>query len=373
MDSKLKEFSYKVLKKYWWYNTFREFQEPVINSILNMKDTFAIIPTWWWKSLCFQVPWILLNWLTIVISPLIALMKDQVNNLKDKWINWAFLNSQLNNNEKKEVFSQLLNGQLKFLYVSPERFCNEQFIDLLNNIPISMITIDEAHMLIETVWFRDQFAEIWKYIDMLKSKQLINFPTRKWKIIISAFTATINKEWEEIIKNSLQMTDPYILRIENERNNLLIKTYNFNNDKEKIVALIKLVISLDSLKWSKIIFWMTRKDVKKLSEMIKVYWYSADYFHWDMSVTRKNSVFKKFLSWKLDWICATNAFGMWIDKWDIRVVIHYYLTFDNTLKKFDVLEEIEKTLYVFYYILLKILPWENLWLLKEIIQWNKVN
>ena len=71
-----------------------------------MKDTFAIIPTWWWKSLCFQVPWILLNWLTIVISPLIALMKDQVNNLKDKWINWAFLNSQLNNNEKKEVFSE---------------------------------------------------------------------------------------------------------------------------------------------------------------------------------------------------------------------------------------------------------------------------
>ncbi len=293
-----------------------------------MQDTFAILPTGWGKSLCFQVPWTLMSWLTIVLSPLIALMKDQVEALQKKGIEAEFVNSQLTPAQRKDINRRVLQGEIKFLYVSPERFCNDWFVDMISNTPVSMVTIDEVHMITETIWFRDVFTEIGYYIDELKKQQLETFPKRKGKIIISAFTATVTREDEERIKWSLGIPHATTFREENERDNLLIKTYKCKDSKSRMTALMSLVISLSHIKGSKIIFGMTRKDVKEMSDIIKLYWYKSDYFHWELSKTRKDSVFKKFMWNKIDWICATNAFGMGIDKADIRVVIHAGIPFN---------------------------------------------
>ena len=325
--NKKKQF---ILEKVWWYSWFRWKQEELIDSILSMKDSFWQFPTWMWKSICFQLPALMFNWTTIVISPFVALMKDQVLDLEDTpiWKYSWYLNSTLDQDQKREMFFKIKNWELKLLYISPERFVLDSFLQVLSEIPISMIVVDEAHLVYQSEDFRPEFWKIWSSIKKLKRMNEQNFPERKWNIIISALTATANEEIRNYIIDSLWMKDPNIIIMDYRRDNLLYYSKFFETEQEKKEAFIKLCLSLKDVKWVKLVYWITQNEVEQLAKLLEWYWLKSDYYHAWMKDARKEKVHKAFLSNKLDYLCCTLAFWTWINKKDIRVVINYWITFD---------------------------------------------
>ncbi|MFL8675226.1 DNA helicase RecQ [Clostridioides sp. GD02404] len=304
MNEKLLE----ILSKYYGYTSFRKGQESIINSILSEKDVLAIMPTGGGKSICYQLPALILDGMTIVISPLISLMKDQVDALKTMGINAAFINSSLSNKEFNEILNNIRKNNYKILYIAPERLDAHEFIELINNNTISQIAIDEAHCVSQ--WGHDFRLSYRRISDFIK-----NLPKRP---IITAFTATASEEVRADIINLLCLENPDCYITGFDRENLSINIVKSSSKNKYILDYIK-----NHKNESGIIYAATRKEVENIHNGLSKRNISVSKYHAGLSKNERSKNQEDFINDDVDIMVATNAFGMGIDKPNIRWVIHY--------------------------------------------------
>ena len=307
-DSGIYKTPKEVLKAVFGYDSFRQGQESVINAVLDGRDILAVMPTGAGKSLCYQVPAMLLSGITLVISPLISLMQDQVKALNEAGVDAAFINSSLSEKEMHDTFKNASKGQYKIIYVAPERLMSEGFVRLAKGVEISMITVDEAHCISQ--WgqdFRPSYMDIAEFVNVLDKRP-----------IISAFTATATQSVREDIICSLGLTNPYFLVTGFDRENLF-----FQVDKPK--SKDRFILDyLDRHKGeSGIIYCATRKNVDSLYTLLKKRNISVAKYHAGMSIEERKQMQDDFVFDYTSIVIATNAFGMGIDKSNVRFVIHY--------------------------------------------------
>ena len=298
----------EVLKEYYGYDSFRERQDEIITSILEGKDVVTIMPTGGGKSICYQVPALILDGLTIVISPLISLMKDQVDNIKNMGIKSAYINSTLSENEIKSILNDVIKNEVKILYVAPERLESTEFLSLITRVKISQIAVDEAHCISQ--WghdFRSSYRRISKFIDLLV-----------YRPIITAFTATATDEVRRDIINLLRLNEPKIFITGFDRKNLKITIEKAVVKKQYILDYIN-----SSEGASGIIYCATRKDVDIIYEMLIANNIKGERYHAGLNDEERRVAQERFIYDQANVMVATNAFGMGIDKPDIRYVIHY--------------------------------------------------
>lgn len=297
----------KILKDIFGHSSFRDFQEEIIDSILAKNDVLTILPTGGGKSLCYQLPTLLMDSLTVVISPLIALMQDQIKALNDLNIKALMLNSLQDEKENEQVISKLLNKEVKFLYIAPERFTSAYFLQILQKIEINYFVIDEAHCV--SAWGHEFRAE-YRNLGILK-KHFPNTP-------IAAFTATATKKVQEDINKSLNLQKTKIFRAKTKRDNLFIEVERrVGNGKIQILNFLKRHKGLNG-----IIYTFTRKEAENITKFLQEENFSAKTYHAGLSNETKNEVFNDFIYEKIDIVVATIAFGMGIDKSNIRFVLH---------------------------------------------------
>lgn len=298
----------EVLKEYYGYDSFRERQEEIITSILEGKDVVTIMPTGGGKSICYQVPALILDGLTIVISPLISLMKDQVDNIKNMGIKSAYINSTLSESEIKSILNDVIKNEVKILYVAPERLESTEFLNLITRVKISQIAVDEAHCISQ--WghdFRSSYRRISKFIDLLV-----------YRPIITAFTATATEEVRRDIINLLRLNEPKIFITGFDRKNLKITIEKAVVKKQYILDYIN-----SSEGASGIIYCATRKDVDIIYEMLIANNIKGERYHAGLNDEERRVAQERFIYDQANVMVATNAFGMGIDKPDIIYVIHY--------------------------------------------------
>lgn len=310
-DNKLKKVTLEEVQEYFDIPDFRKFQQPIIENILSENDVVAILPTGGGKSMCYQYPALKLPGITIVVSPLIALMNDQVENLGDRNIKVAAcLNGQVSQKKQKQILLDAVSGKYKILYVSAERLLSPKFMRCAKEMKISMLVIDEAHCL--SLWgydFRPNYLNILRFIDMLKERP-----------IISAFTATASQYVKNDIIELLKMKDPYQPVGEYKRENLNLSIEWRKNDKGKYVTLHAYIKKHRNEKG--IIYCSKIEKVKSVYENLKKQYDVAIYYA-GLSKEEKNQSYEDFKSGKCKLIVATNAFGMGIDIDDVRFVIHF--------------------------------------------------
>ena len=302
-----------LLKKYFGYENFRPGQDELINHILNEEDCLGIMPTGAGKSICYQIPAMILPGITIVISPLISLMKDQVDGLNEIGIPSTYINSTLTESEYSQTIENILYNVYKIIYVAPERLNSDSFINLLNKLDISMITIDEAHCVSQ--WghdFRPSYREIANVILNLKKRP-----------IVSAFTATATQIVKDDIINLLHLSNPFTLTTGFDRKNLNFSVEIPENKKDYIINFLE-----QNSKDSGIIYCLTRKTVDKLYEELLNLGYNVSKYHGGMSENSRTKSQEDFTYDRTQIMVATNAFGMGIDKSNIRYVIHYNMPKD---------------------------------------------
>lgn len=298
----------EVLEKYFGYNSFRRGQEKIIDEILSRRDVLAIMPTGGGKSLCYQIPSLILDGVTIVISPLISLMKDQVDTLNSMGINSAFLNSSLSTYEFNEVINGIENKKYKIIYVAPERLHSNEFITVITQVKIAQVAIDEAHCVSQ--WghdFRVSYKGISTFID-----KLIERP------IITAFTATASEEVRNDIVKLLKLKEPKIFVTGFDRENLRINIVKGIDKKKFLVNYIK-----NNAKDSGIIYAATRREVESIYDLLKKNNINVGRYHAGLSNDERIKSQEEFINDNTNVIVATNAFGMGIDKPNIRYVLHY--------------------------------------------------
>lgn len=298
----------EILKKFYGYSTFRKGQEPIINEIVNGNDVLAIMPTGGGKSICYQVPAILLDGITVVISPLISLMKDQVDTIQNIGIGADYINSSLSNIEIESIYKRLNNGDIKILYVAPERLESNEFINAIGNIKISQVAVDEAHCV--SNWghdFRSSYKNISTFISLLKNKPRI-----------SAFTATATKEVREDIVRLLNLNNPKIFISGFDRENLKILIEKGTNKKLYILDYLNKNRDL-----SGVIYAATRKEVDLIYTLLNSNGFSVTRYHAGLGDEERSLNQESFVHDNINIMVATNAFGMGIDKPNIRFVIHY--------------------------------------------------
>lgn len=300
---------YSVLHKYFGYNSFRPLQEEIITRILGKKDTFVLMPTGGGKSLCYQVPSLVLPGTTIVISPLISLMKDQVDVLRQNGISAAYLNSSLSQTEQTEVLDQLVENKLSLLYVAPERLVQDSFLSVLKTIDINFFAIDEAHCISQ--WGHD-FRPEYRQLNMLKKL----FP----EIAIVALTATATERVKEDIISRLNLSDLKIFQASFNRPNLSYAVIAKNNPTEQLHDYV-----LKHPGESGIIYCLSRSTVEKVAKQLQDRGIKALPYHAGLSDEQRSENQEKFIREDVDIIAATIAFGMGIDKPNVRFVIHYNL------------------------------------------------
>lgn len=299
------------LKKYFGYDNFRKGQENVINSIICGTDTFAIMPTGAGKSLCYQIPALMLEGVTLVISPLISLMKDQVDTLNSVGIAAAYINSSLSANEVSERIDQASRGEFKLLYVAPERLESEVFCSMLNRLTIPLVAVDEAHCVSQ--WghnFRPSYSAISSFI-----KRLTITP------IVAAFTATATEEVKQDVIKLLKLRNPDVYVTGFNRENLSFTVIRGENKRDFVLKYVE-----DNKDTVGIIYTATRKETDSLYELFSKKGYKAGKYHAGLSDVERRENQEKFLYDDVSIIIATNAFGMGIDKSNVRYVIHYNLT-----------------------------------------------
>jgi ATP-dependent DNA helicase RecQ len=297
----------EILKEFWGYNKFRPLQEEIINSILDSKDTLALMPTGGGKSICFQVPSLLNEGLCLVISPLIALIKDQVANLKKKGIPALSIYSGMSFIEVKKTLQNATYGNFKFLYVSPERLETDLFLEYLTAIKINLIAVDEAHCISQ--WGYD-FRPSYLHIASIREY----FP----KTPILALTASATLEVQKDICEKLQFKKGYqSFHSSFERANLSFSAFELSSKQNKLITILKKVPG------SGIVYCRTRKRTKEIAEMLNLNNIKADYYHAGIANEDRNKKQEDWINNKTRIIACTNAFGMGIDKPDVRTVIHY--------------------------------------------------
>ena len=307
-DSGIYKTPKEALKAVFGYDSFRQGQESVINAVLDGRDILAVMPTGAGKSLCYQVPAMLLSGITLVISPLISLMQDQVKALNEAGVDAAFINSFLSEKEMHDTFKNASKGQYKIIYVAPERLMSEGFVRLAKGVEISMITVDEAHCISQ--WgqdFRPSYMDIAEFVNVLDKRP-----------IISAFTATATQNVREDIICSLGLTNPYFLVTGFDRENLFFQV-DKPQSKDRFI-----LDYLDRHKGeSGIIYCATRKNVDSLYTLLKKQNISVAKYHAGMSIEERKQMQDDFVFDYTSIVIATNAFGMGIDKSNVRFVIHY--------------------------------------------------
>lgn len=298
----------EALKDLFGYDTFRPGQKPIIDSILSGRDTFAVMPTGAGKSLCYQIPAMLLQGITIVVSPLISLMQDQVKALNDAGVSAAFINSALSESAFFETVSRAKQGMYKLIYVAPERLVTEGFLNLAKEVPISMITVDEAHCISQ--WgqdFRPSYTKIVEFVNLLEKRP-----------IISAFTATATEAVREDIICTLGLDKPYTMVTGFDRENLFFQVDKPKSKEQYIVDYIA-----KHPDESGIIYCATRKNVDSVYALLKEKGVSVAKYHAGMSAADRKQMQEDFVFDYISIVVATNAFGMGIDKSNVRFVIHY--------------------------------------------------
>ena len=300
------------LKKYFGYDSFRQGQRELIENILEGRNVLGVLPTGGGKSICYQLPALITDGLSLVISPLISLMKDQVDSLRENGINAGFINSSLDSEEYRKILSDVKTGQIKILYISPERLENEFFRNFIRDIDISFVAVDEAHCISQ--WGHD-FRPSYKLIPDLYQI--------KGDVQILAFTATATKEVREDIINNLQLSNPFIKVTGFDRKNLYFKVAKPKNKLTYLNSYLK-----DHRDDSGIIYASTRKKVDDIYKNLKSRGYAIEKYHAGLSEDERKKAQDNFIYDRAKIIVATNAFGMGIDKSNVRFVIHYNMPKD---------------------------------------------
>ena len=298
----------EILKKYWGYNAFRHPQEEIISNVLNGDDTLALLPTGGGKSVCFQIPTLVNDGICIVVSPLIALMNDQVKNLSNKNIKAISLTSKLTPDEVIVAFDNLKFGNYKFLYLSPEKLQSELIQQKIKQLNVQLIAIDEAHCISE--WGHD-FRPSYLNISILREF----FP----QVPMIALTASATEKVSKDIVENLGLDTPKIFKKSFLRKNLAYQIFEVEDKLFKVEQVLKKV------KGSKIIYTNSRRSTVEISAQLNHLGYKTNFYHGGMKHDTKLQHYEDWLSEKTPIIVATNAFGMGIDKSDVRVIIHYNL------------------------------------------------
>ncbi len=298
----------ETLKTYFGYDTFREGQEKIVEAILTNRDVLAIMPTGAGKSICYQIPALILPGITLVISPLISLMQDQVKALNDAGIHAAFINSSLTENQISKALYLAASGRYKIIYVAPERLENYEFLEFARNVEISMVTVDEAHCISQ--WGQDFRPSYLKIVEFIK-----NLPKRP---IVSAFTATATEEVKNDILCTLSLEDPEVVITGFDRKNLYYSVENIRRKDEFIMEYIE-----KHPTESGIIYCATRKNVDNLFELLFKRGVPVTRYHAGLTNETRKKNQDDFIYDRTPVIIATNAFGMGIDKSNVRYVIHY--------------------------------------------------
>lgn len=297
-----------VLHKYYGYTSFRKGQENIITSIINKEDVLAIMPTGGGKSICYQVPALCLEGITIVISPLISLMKDQVDALKTMGVKARLINSSLSNSEYNEALEEIENDECKIIYIAPERLDSMDFVNIIRGKNISQVAIDEAHCVSQ--WghdFRVSYKKIPYFINRLDKRP-----------IVTAFTATASNEVREDIINILNLHNPAVYITGFDRENLSINIVKSSSKNKYTLDYVE-----NHKNESGIIYASTRKEVETIYEGLLKRNYSVAKYHAGLSNEARKEYQENFINDDIKIMVATNAFGMGIDKPNIRWVLHY--------------------------------------------------
>lgn len=300
------ETPYDILKGYWGYSTFRPLQEQIIREILEKKEVVALMPTGGGKSICFQVPALMQKGVTLVISPLIALMNDQVAQLRRRGVRAQCIHSGLHFKEIERTLDEAMFGNLKLLYLSPERLRSPNFSLILERLPLEYIVVDEAHCI--SMWGYDFRPAYLKIAEI-----------RKWhpQVPMVALTATATDEVVQDIQEKLAMKDPIIYRAGFLRPNLKFGVLTVEDKRARCIGLIQ------KLKGSAIVYVRNRRLTRELAEMLQARGYIATYYHAGLDAEIRHQREISFLNGDIQFMIATNAFGMGVDKPDVRMVIHY--------------------------------------------------
>lgn len=303
-----KNEKYKVLKRYFGYDSFREGQEELIDALLDKQDVFGIMPTGAGKSLCYQVPALMFSGITLVISPLISLMKDQVAALNQAGVYAAYLNSSLTQGQYFKALEFAKTGKYKIIYVAPERLLTDSFLNFALHADISFLSVDEVHCVSQ--WgqdFRPSYLKIVEFIQKLPKRP-----------VVGAFTATATQVVREDVMRILQLHNPKVITTGFDRKNLSFTVKTAKDKKQELCSLLQ-----EYQGESGIIYCITRKLVEEVFGMLQERGVSVSKYHAGMSDKERMDNQDDFIYDRTQVMVATNAFGMGIDKPDVRFVIHY--------------------------------------------------
>jgi ATP-dependent DNA helicase RecQ len=298
-----------ALKKYFGYDSFRPMQADIVQAVYDRKDTIVLMPTGGGKSICYQIPALTLPGVTIVISPLIALMKDQVEGLRANGVPAAFINSTSDSATVIKTENDAVDGHLKILYVSPEKMVTQNFQTFLKRLKVSLVAVDEAHCI--SAWghdFRPEYTQL-KFL----RHQLPNVP-------MMALTATADKLTRKDMVTQLGMTEPAVFISSFDRPNITLNVRPGQKRFEQIVDFLK-----KNPDQSGIIYCLSRRSCEEISNKLNDKGFKTDYYHADLPLQRRSKVQEDFINDRTPIICATIAFGMGIDKSNVRFVMHYNL------------------------------------------------
>ena len=303
----------EVLKRYFGHSAFRKGQAEVIDSILSGRDVLGVMPTGAGKSMCFQIPALMLEGMSVVVSPLISLMKDQVESLRQSGVSAAYINSSLTEYEAEEVFSDIYAGRCKILYAAPERLLTESFLNICRNVQIPLVAVDEAHCV--SHWgqdFRPSYLKIAEFVGTLERRP-----------ILAAFTATATDIVKRDIVNILGLRDPYSVTTGFDRPNLF---FEVRKPRDKDAELLDIVRKSGG--GSTIIYCSTRKNTEAVAQFLTMNGCPTAAYHAGLSDNRRQLAQNDFIYDRVNVIAATNAFGMGIDKSDVSLVVHYNMPKD---------------------------------------------
>ncbi|HHE54491.1 MAG TPA: ATP-dependent DNA helicase RecQ, partial [Caldithrix abyssi] len=299
----------EALQKYFGFSDFREPQEKIINQLLQRHHVLAIMPTGSGKSILYQLSALLLPDLTLVISPLIALMKDQVDALRKKGIEATFINASLSRTEREKRQEQIKKGRYKLLYVTPERFRKEEFWQTIKNRTVSLFAVDEAHCISE--WGHDFRPD---YTRLGEIRQKLGKPTT------IALTATATPKVQQDIVNQLHLERVKIFHTGIDRPNLFLGVEDVFGEQEKLSVILKYIEQLE--KGSGIVYFALIQDLIKMSERLRQAGAPHLIYHGKLDANQRKKIQNQFMNSERSVALATNAFGMGIDKYDIRFVLH---------------------------------------------------
>ena len=304
---------YKILKQYFGYDNFRKGQEQIVDGILSGRDVLGIMPTGAGKSICFQTPALIMQGITLVVSPLISLMQDQVKGLIQSGIKGAYINSSLSPRQIETALYNAKKGMYKIIYVAPERLLTDNFLSFAQSVNISMLTVDEAHCISQ--WgqdFRPSYAQIPEFIEKLQRKP-----------VVSAFTATATEQVKEDIIKLLNLNNPLVLVSGFDRENLYFEVRRSKNKIEDLLEFLQ-----DKKDKSGIVYCATRKNVEQVCEELNNHGFSVKRYHAGLDQRERQENQDEFIFDNTKIIVATNAFGMGIDKSNVNFVVHYNMPKD---------------------------------------------